>query len=181
MVANVLRALSDGGKFLGRFETHPAKAVLLDFEMDERQIRAWLRDQGITNTGNVSVIPLRGKASSFDVLDPKIRSEWAARLRRNDVAIFDCLRPILHALGLDENRDAGRLLTAIDELLNEAGVPEALIVHHMGHSGERSRGDSRIIDWPDGTWKLVREDAERKTRRATSPRTGAISAAPSHN
>src|SRR5215211_1116258 len=64
------------------------------------------------------------------------------------------------ALGLDENRDAGRLLMAIDELLNEAGVPEALIVHHMGHSGERSRGDSRIIDWPDATWKLIRENAE---------------------
>jgi hypothetical protein len=64
------------------------------------------------------------------------------------------------ALGLDENRDAGRLLMAIDELLNEAGVPEALIVHHMGHSGERRRGDSRIIDWPDATWKLVRESPD---------------------
>jgi hypothetical protein len=39
-------------------------------------------------------------------------------------------------------------------------VPEGMLVHHMGHAGERSRGDSRIIDWPDATWKLVRENPE---------------------
>ena len=100
----------------------------------------------------------RGRVSTFDILDPDTRSQWAARMRGSNGVIFDCLRPILDALGLDENRYAGRLLMAIDELLNEAGVPEALIVHHMGHSGERRRGDSRIIDWPDATWKLVREN-----------------------
>jgi hypothetical protein len=31
-------------------------------------------------------------------------------------------------------------LLASDELLNEAAVPEALIIHHMGHTGEPSRG-----------------------------------------
>jgi hypothetical protein len=30
----------------------------------------------------------------------------------------------------------------------------------MGHSGERGRGDSRIIDWPDATWKMLRENPE---------------------
>jgi hypothetical protein len=133
---------------------------LIDFEMDPRKIRQWLRDQKIRDTEYAHVIALRGKVSSFDILDPKIRSEWAARLRGNDVAIFDCLRPILDSLGLDENRDAGKLLMALDELLNESEVPEALLVHHMGRSGERSRGDSRIIDWPDATWKLVRENPE---------------------
>ena len=29
----------------------------------------------------------------------------------------------------------------------------------MGHTGERSRGDSRLIDWPDAGWRLVK-DAE---------------------
>ena len=31
-----------------------------------------------------------------------------------------------------------------------------MVVHHMGHSSDRSRGDSRLIDWPDATWKLIR-------------------------
>ena len=160
LTGNTIRALADGALFLNRFQTQPAEVTLLDFEMDARKIRQWLRDQKITYGDHVHVIPLRGKVSRFDILDPEIRSQWATRLRGSDVAIFDCLRPILDAFGLDENRDAGRLLMAINELLNEAGVPEALIVHHMGHSGERSRGDSRIIDWPDATWKLIRENAE---------------------
>jgi len=32
-----------------------------------------------------------------------------------------------------------------------------VVVHHMGHNGERSRGDSRIRDWPDAEWQLIRE------------------------
>lgn len=35
-----------------------------------------------------------------------------------------------------------------------------MIVHHMGHTAQRSRGDSRIQDWPDAIWKLVREDPD---------------------
>jgi hypothetical protein len=159
-VNNIVRSLADSDPFLGRFDTTPARVALVDFEMDSRKVRQWLRDQQIRNTDNVHVVPLRGKVSAFDVLDSKVRSEWAARIRGTDVAIFDCLRPILDSLGLDENRDAGRLLTVLDELLNEAQVPEGMLVHHMGHSGERSRGDSRIIDWPDATWKLVRENPE---------------------
>src|SRR5690606_23333660 len=37
-------------------------------------------------------------------------------------------------------------------------IDDALVVHHMGHQGERSRGDSRLRDWPDVEWRLVRED-----------------------
>ncbi len=38
----------------------------------------------------------------------------------------------------------------------EAGIRECVLVHHMGHTGERSRGDSRFRDWPDVEWNLVR-------------------------
>jgi hypothetical protein len=67
---------------------------------------------------------------------------------------------VFDALGLDENRDAGRFLVALDALVHEAGICELFAIHHMGHSGERSRGDSRLADWPDATWKVVREDAD---------------------
>ena len=141
-----------------------ARVALLDFEMSPATVRYWLRDQRIQNTDNVDVFPLRGRVSSFDILDPRIRSEWAARLRGNDIAILDCLRPILDSLGLSEDKQSGVLLTAFDELVSEAGISEAIIVHHMGHAGERSRGDSRLIDWPDATWKLEDPDAEGSAR-----------------
>lgn len=67
---------------------------------------------------------------------------------------------MLDALGLDENKDAGRFLVAFDALKAEAGISEGVVVHHMGHGAERSRGDSRILDWPDVTWKIIRSDKD---------------------
>src|SRR5439155_26027575 len=46
------------------------------------------------------------------------------------------------------------------------GMPECLVVHHMGHvlagdaSRERARGDSRLRDWPDVEWRLIRADED---------------------
>ena len=72
--------------------------------------------------------------------------------------ILDCLTPALGALGLTEsNEDVNQFLIAFDALLVEAAVAEALIAHHMGHIEERSRGASRLRDWPEVEWKLVRE------------------------
>lgn len=164
MVGNVIRSLVDAEPFLDHYTvTRQARRVtLIDNELDRNMLRRWLREQGIDRKEGFAVLPLRGHLSTFDILDPATRTYWAGALRDlgTDVAVIDCLRPILDAFGLDENREAGRMLTAIDELLGEAGVDEALIVHHMGHTQERSRGDSRLRDWPDVEWRLVRQDPD---------------------
>lgn len=160
LIGNVVRSIADGVDFLDTFTVAPGSILLIDNELDERTLRRWLRDQGIVNTDAVRLVALRGKTSTFDILDPQTRDEWARALSGADVVIFDCLRPVLDALGLSEDKDAGRFLVAFDALLDQAGASEAVVVHHMGHSGERSRGDSRILDWPDATWKLVREDTD---------------------
>lgn len=158
LVGNTIRALVDAEPFLDRYPvTTGAHVVLIDDELNEATLQAWLRDQDIKNTADVSIISLRGRAATFDILDDDTRTEWAQLLTGSDVIIFDCLRPVLDALGLDENHEAGRFLVAFDTLLAEAGAGEALIVHHMGHHGERSRGDSRLQDWPDALWKVVRD------------------------
>lgn len=164
MVGNVIRSLVDAEPFLDHYTvTRQARRVtLIDNELDRDMLRRWLREQGIQRAEGFGILALRGHLSTFDILDPATRTYWAGALRDlgTEICIIDCLRPILDAFGLDENREAGRLLTAIDELLGEAGVPEALIVHHMGHTGERSRGDSRLRDWPDVEWRLVRQDPD---------------------
>lgn len=163
-VGNLVRCLADGGRFLDRFKTKRAQQVtILDNELDPRILSSWLRDQGIKNKSRVRVVSMRGRVASFDLMDESKRAKWAEALKGTEVLIFDCLRPVLDALGLDENTQAGRFLTAFDALLFEAGISEAVIVHHMGHSGERSRGDSRILDWPDATWKLVRQSNDNPT------------------
>jgi hypothetical protein len=170
IVENLVRALADQSPFLGAFEVKhaPSAIVLIDDELSERMLRRWLREQGVGNTAAVAdVVSLRGRVGSLNLLDEHIRAEWAARLRelRCDFLILDCLRPILDALGLDENRDAGKFLTAFDAMLADAGITSAVMVDHMGHSGERNRGDSRKLDWPDATWKLVREDEQPDSAR----------------
>jgi 5S rRNA maturation endonuclease (ribonuclease M5) len=161
LVANLIRCLVSGETFLGEYTTDPSTVAVLDFELDRRTLRRWLRDHDIAPVqGAVQIHALRGYASAFDIIDPAIRSEWVEQIRGFEIVIIDCLRPILDALALDENRDAGRFLVAFDEMLSEANVSEGGVVHHMGHSGERSRGDSRILDWPVVTWKLVRENPE---------------------
>lgn len=166
MVGNLVRALVDGEAFLDAFAVEPLvegrRVVVIDDELDERMIRAWLRDQNIVHTEAAAVLPLRGNLASFDILDPAIRTQWANALRqaRAEIVILDCLAPLLDALGLSEDKEAGKLLVAFDELLGEADVAEAVVVHHMGHSGERTRGASRLRDWPDVEWRLVREKGE---------------------
>jgi RecA-family ATPase len=169
LVGNVLRALVDGGHFLGKFTVTAVRRVaLIDTELDTRTLRRWLRDQGIANTTAVSVLALRGAVSAFDILDSATRTEWARRLVGADVVILDCLRPVLDALGLSEDKDAGRVLVAFDALLAEIGATEGMVVTHMGHQNERARGDSRLLDWPDALWKIVRgtDDESDDTDRA---------------
>lgn len=170
LVGNQMRSLADGEPFLGQFAVHTQARgiVLIDDEMSENTMRRWLRDQGIVNTAAVAdVITLRGRVPAFNLLDDRCHAQWVARLVDIgcDYLILDCLRPVLDALGLDENRDTGRFLVAFDGLLAGAGIDSATVVHHMGHANERARGDSRLQDWPDAIWRLVREADEPSSPR----------------
>lgn len=162
LVGNLARALADHELFLNHFAVNiPAEhLVVIDDELDEDMLQAWMVAQKIQNIGAVAeVIPLRGRVASFNILDDHTRDQWVRRLADHgcDYLILDCLRPVLDACGLDESRDTGQFLLAYDELLSQAGIGDSTVVHHMGHSNERSRGDSRLLDWPDVLWKIVRE------------------------
>lgn len=158
LVANLIRSLIDGDQFLGRWTPRTVdRLVLIDTELDERMLRSWLRDQGIRNTDAVNVICMRGRLVTFNLTDDRIRAQWAQRIAGAELVLLDCLRPCLDSLGLSEHNEAGQFLVAFDALCREASAAEALVVHHMGHGQERSRGDSRLLDWPDVLWKIVRD------------------------
>jgi hypothetical protein len=163
MVHNLVRSLCDGVSFLGRFQVDPpsGSVFIIDGEMPARSARRWLAAQMIARADRFTYQPIRGAAASFNILAPQIRGDWAERIAKagTSILILDCLGPVVAALGLDESSgsDVGRFLAAFEQLLAEAGVAEACVVHHMGHQGERARGASRLRDWPDAEWRLVRE------------------------
>jgi hypothetical protein len=171
LAGELLRSLADGTALFGEFPVRPARRIaLIDDELNPATLRAWLRDHNITNTDRVTLWPLRGQVHLFDLRDDSIRARWATMLAGTDVLILDCLRPILDALGLDENREAGLLLYPLDQLTRDAGISENVVLHHMGHLSERARGSSRILDWPDVSWKLVRQTEEGAEPSHTDPR-----------
>lgn len=172
-IGNLVRCLADGDPFLGEtdrfgttgFSVTPLRdgerVGILDLELDRRTLRRWLRDQAIRNADMVIAVDLRGRVGEFNPLDDDRRAAWAAHLREQNVRVLivDPLAPLLAVAGFEENSntEVTQMFAALDQLKVEAGASELLVAHHMGHNGERSRGASRLRDWPDAEWQLVRE------------------------
>lgn len=170
-IANLTRSLADETPFFGMFPVvhRPDRVVVgLDNEMNDSMLNDWYRAQQIRHPDKVRLLAMRGTVAQFNILDPLIRRHWARRLKSYGTTdlILDCLRPLLDALGIDEDKESGIVLAALDALLVEASIDNLILNHHMGHSGERSRGSSRLRDWPDVEWQLLRRD----TDNAASPR-----------
>lgn len=178
LVGNLVRSLVDGDGFLeppGPFSNpdrrgfdvvqlaDDERVLVADLELSRRTLRKWLRDQKIGNVDRVLAESFRGRLDLFDVLDEARRQMWADYLAENRVRVLvvDPLAPLLAFYGHEENDNTGvaRVLAGLDQLKAAAGVEELLVVHHMGHGPERSRGASRLRDWPDAEWRLVRESA----------------------
>jgi hypothetical protein len=165
---NLARSLVDGVRLFGNFTVEPVDHLLvMDFEMAEPSVRCqlddWYEQAGLQHPEKVTVVPMRGRSSAFNIVDPDIRAEWAARIKETgaDFVIWDCLSTVVTALGLDPNTEVQGLLVAFGQLLALAGIREAIVIHHMGHSNERAKGDSGILAWPDALWAIVRGDPDK--------------------
>lgn len=173
LIANVVKSFADGVPLLARPQMRlddwrvasagfavpeRRRVVLLDFEMTASQLRRWLREVGVVATDDVHIELMRGRA--FDPRDPAQRATWAAMLRGlgAGVLIVDPIRPLLAALGLDENSaEVQQVLTALDTLCADGGVTELLVGHHTNHQGERASGSTAFLGWPDALWFLTRD------------------------
>ncbi len=166
MVMNLLKALADGGTFLGCYDVEQVTGgtiVYLNMEVSPNQMRRWMRRAGIVNTDRIVVENLRGRVSALTLASPQGRqrvAEWLAGLDA-EVVILDPLAPLLGSLGLEEkeNSDIARFFSWWSEMLHDAGVREDFICHHAGWDGTRSRGASRLVDEPDAVWTIDRDKA----------------------
>jgi hypothetical protein len=168
---NLVRALVDGTSFLDTFTATPIVAgetiTIFDNEVGRDMTRAWLLKQNIRNLERIVVNLYRGSAGAMDFTNDRLRARFVDELRSDNtkILIMDCLGPVLAALGMEENSasDVGNFLEGFQALMAEANIDEGMVIHHMGHVGERSRGTTRLRDWPDAEWRMVREHEEGET------------------
>jgi hypothetical protein len=165
VIFNLARALADGSLFLGRYRASlpDGRVGLIDFELPRDTARRWLRAMNVGHPERVEYWGMRGAAGTFAILEDTGRKLWAARLRTAGIAVLivDCLTPLILALGLDENTEAGQLIEALKALQAEAGLAAVVAVHHEGWNGQpRARGDSKLEGLPDDLWRLRLADPD---------------------
>ena len=168
VAANLIPAITDQRPFLGRAIPAPLTdgrtIVLLNMEVGEGTLRRWMRSAGIIHTDRVIIGNLRGKASALQLGSGSGRARLAGWLRDHgaEMVVLDPLAPVLASLGLDENSNAevARFFGWWAETMQAAGVNDDMIVHHIGHAGERSRGASRLLDEPDAIWTLTKQQGK---------------------
>jgi hypothetical protein len=168
LVNHVTRCLVDGLPVLGRYGCEPldddARVGIWNYEVSTSMYVRWLRDAGVRNTDRVSLLNLRGHSMpmSADV----VRAYTVDWLVSHNVRVW-VLDPFARAFlgsGDSENDNAqvGAFLEMIDDIKREAGVAELIMPTHtgraeMGIGSERSRGATRLDDWADVRWLLVRD------------------------
>jgi hypothetical protein len=159
-LGNVLRSFADGEPFLGRLATCPAPVALWNYEMSDRQQRAWLRDAGIRNTDRAHVLGLRGVTLS---LRAEAYENWAVEWlgsRGIQVWVIDPAHRAMSGFVSrgDPNEAVQAFTETLDRVKERAGVHNIVLAVHTGLNGDHARGASRWGDWPDAIWTYGRDD-----------------------
>lgn len=172
MMMNLIKALTQGEKFLGEFEVaQRCRIALFDMEMDDRQHMRWLDSVGLLHERRLFTEYLRGEARALGVDDEEREEKLVEKLSDLgiDVMIVDPIGPLLRAHGIDENSssEVGRIIDRIVAIKEAANIPGLIINHHQGKDGNLgARGSSVFEDTPDAIWKLTRDDRSKRTTLA---------------
>lgn len=159
---NLVKALVDGGMFLGAFETKPIKGriCMMDFELDERQAQDWLKRMDIKNKSKVEVYPLRGMPNPFRSPEAMRELEEVLKLLEIEFLILD---PFSSIFGGDanSNSEVKAFLKEIDGFKLRSGVQHLVIAVHAGRNQGQTRGASTLDDHPDALWYLQKDGEKR--------------------
>lgn len=173
LLTNLVRAYADGVPFLGRYPVTPGvgRIAVFNYELSPGQYRRWLRETGIVNTDRIAVLHLRGHRLPLSASDVE---DWIVGWLRDQDVSFWIVDPFARAAaGIEENSntEVGAWLETFDVIKERAGISEAVLATHTGRAvrepgEERARGASRLDDWADARWLLVRDHEARRFFRA---------------
>ena len=146
------------------------RVAFWNYEMSESQFRVWLRKQGIAKTDRGAILNLRGY--SIPIWIPYVK-DWAVEwltVRGSTCWILDPYARAFSGCGPENsNEDSSRFLDAIDEIKQRAGIDDFIMSAHTGRmeqeeGKERARGATRLDDWADARWVLVKQNGVRYFR-----------------
>lgn len=166
LMLNLIKSLTTGGEFLGKFQVpHPMRVAYADMELGWDMAQRWIGEvEGIDAT-KLEYLGLRGQGYKLNMRSETLRAKWARSLMEKevDVLIIDPMSPILSALGLDENsaETVRPLLDSLDMLSVEANLKAVVVSHHTGHQdANRARGSTAWMDWASSFMSVVRQGEE---------------------
>lgn len=160
----LVKALADGGSYLNRFSANKVgrKICYMNVELAEQTADKWLSDMEIQDTDRVITLYLRGREQWFGIESPEVRHVVAREMERNDIGvlIIDPIGPLWDAAGIDEsdNSQVGPYMVMLGQMAADAKIDNVLVIQHAGHTnGDRARGASKILGWPDAVWSIRKE------------------------
>jgi len=136
--------------------------------------REWMRDIAVEHPERVAE-PLHLRGVHLPIWREDVKRKAIEWLKANEVE-FWIIDPAARAWrGLvdseNDNSQLAAFTDALDEIKREAGVPDLLLLTHMGRAqleedAERSRGGTRLEDWMDHGWYLTKDGKEADAPRA---------------
>ena len=161
MAMHLVKCLADGVDFLSKFHVNAPSGRIgyMNFEMTENQIQEWLSRQKIENIDKVSVWNLRGKPNPF-------RSKISRKVLVSELQEMHITTLIIDTFAktftgdANSNSEVTRFLVFLEEVLQEAGVEQLIMLVHAGNAEKKIRGATALTDHPDGLW-YISTDAER--------------------
>ena len=161
MAMHLVKCLADGVDFLSRFHVNSPSGRIgyMNFEMTENQIQEWLARQKIENIDKVSIWNLRGKPNPF-------RSKISRKVLVSELQELNITTLIIDTFAktfsgdANSNSEVTRFLLLLEEVLQEAGVEQLIMLVHAGNAEKKIRGATALTDHPDGLW-FISTDSER--------------------
>lgn len=176
MVNHLARCLLTGAAFLGRFAVRDGLRVALwNYEVSPGMYRRWLADAlaGVADEAleRLVLLNLRGIAGP-SLITPSGQQQAVDWLRANRIDLW-IVDPFARAFGGESENDnalVGRWLESLDVIKERSGVRELLLVTHTGRGDsaqERARGATRLDDWCDVRWLILRGEDDQRFFKAS--------------
>ena len=154
---NLVRAVLYGEDLFGRYPTHlpsDAGVGVWNAEVSASTYEQWMIEHGLDDVHAKRLTFLHLAGYPVDLLLPAWREQTVSWLREHKVKLW-VLDPFSKIFRGDENSatEVNAWWMALREIMAEADVPAAFVIHHAGHTDDdrraRARGSSAIEGDPE--------------------------------